>query len=99
MYKYLYKKMYDDLKDAEYLIDHACKLKEAGCEDVAKHMAECAVYRLSKSFKEAHALFTTHAAQEKDFNAETPVNCLWDVQHEQLMEWYDKIAKKVEKFK
>ena len=35
MYKYLYKKMHDDLKDAEMLIDYACELKhEAGHEDV-----------------------------------------------------------------
>jgi hypothetical protein len=53
--------MYDDLKDAEMLIDYACHMKEEGLEDVAKYFAENAVYRLSKSFKEAHALFTTHA--------------------------------------
>jgi hypothetical protein len=53
--------MYDDLKDAEMLIDYACRMKEEGLEDVAKYFAENAVYRLSKSFKEAHALFTTHA--------------------------------------
>ena len=70
MYKYLYKKMYDDLKDAEMLIDYACHMKEEGLEDVAKYFAENAVYRLSKSFKEAHALFTTHATQEKGFTEE-----------------------------
>ena len=54
--------MHDDLKDAEMLIDYACELKqEAGHEDVAKYFAESAVHRLSKSFKEAHALFTAHA--------------------------------------
>lgn len=54
--------MHDDLKDAEMLIDYACELKqEAGHEDVAKYFAENAVHRLSKSFKEAHALFTAHA--------------------------------------
>ena len=100
MYKYLYKKMHDDLKDAEMLIDYACELKhEAGHEDVAKYFAESAVHRLSKSFKEAHALFTAHATQEKGFGEETVTNCLWDVQHEQMMDWHDKIAKKVEKFK
>ena len=100
MYKYLYKKMHDDLNDAEMLIDYACELKqEAGHEDVAKYFAESAVHRLSKSFKEAHALFTAHATQEKGFGEETVTNCLWDVQHEQMMDWYDKIAKKVEKFK
>lgn len=100
MYKYLYKKMNDDLKDAEMLIDYACKLKkEGGHDEVAKFFAESAVQRLSKSFKETHALFTTHANQEKGFGEETVTNCLWDVQHEQMMEWYEKIAKKIEKFK
>jgi hypothetical protein len=62
MYKYLYKKMHDDLKDAEMLIDYACELKhEAGHEDVAKYFVESAMFRLTKSFKEAHTLFTTHA--------------------------------------
>lgn len=62
MYKYLYKKMHDDLKDAEMLIDYACELKqEAGREDVAKYFVESAMFRLTKSFKEAHALFTAHA--------------------------------------
>lgn len=100
MYKYLYKKMHDDLKDAEMLIDYACELKkEGGHDEVAKFFAESAVQRLSKSFKETHALFTTHATQEKGFGEETVTNCLWDVQHEQMMDWYDKIAKKIEKYK
>ena len=98
MYKYLYKKMYDDLKDAEMLIDYACRMKEEEKEDVAKYFADNAAYRLNQSFKAAHTLFTTHAQQEKDFNEESVTNCLWDVQHEQMMDWYDKIAKKIEKF-
>lgn len=62
MYKYLYKKMYDDLKDAEMLIDYACELKKEGeYDEVAKFFAESAAFRLTKSFKEAHTLFTTHA--------------------------------------
>ena len=99
MYKYLYKKMHDDLKDADMLIDYACKMKEEGKEDIAKHLAEGAVYRLSKSFKEAHALFVAHAQQEKGFGEETVTNCLWDTQHEQMMEWYTQISKKIERFK
>ena len=99
MYKYLYKKMYDDLKDAEMLIEYAEKMKEEGREDVAKYFAENAVFRLTKSFKEAHALFAANATQEKGFTEESVTHCLWDVQHEQMMDWYDKIAKKVEKFK
>ena len=100
MYKYLYKKMYDDLKDAEMLIDYAYELKkEGGYDEVAKFFAESAAFRLTKSFKEAHTLFTTHATQEKGFDEETVTNCLWNAQHEQMMDCYDKIAKKIEKFK
>ena len=47
MYKYLYKKMYDDLKDAEMLIDYACRMKEEEKEDVAKYFADNAAYRLN----------------------------------------------------
>lgn len=100
MYKYLYKKIYDDLKDGEMLIDYACKLKdEGGKDDVAKYFAECAVYRLTKSFKEAHTLFVTHAKQEKEVSEDTIEGCLWETWHEQLSQWYDKIMKKIEKFK
>lgn len=100
MYKYLYKKMHDDLKDAEMLIDYACELKkEGGHDEVAKFFAESAALRLTKSFKETHSLFTSHSTQEKSFGEETVINCLWDAQHEQMMDWYDKIAKKIEKFK
>ena len=42
--------------------EYACELKkEGGRDEVAKFFAESAVQRLSKSFKETHALFTTHA--------------------------------------
>ena len=99
MYKYLYKKMHDDLKDADMLIDYACKMKEEGKEDVAKYFAENAMFRLTKSFKEAHNLFATYAKQEKGFDEESVTHCLWDEQHEQMVEWHDKIAKKIEKFK
>lgn len=54
--------MHDDLKDAEMLIDYACELKkEGGHDEVAKFFVESAVFRLTKSFKETHSLFTTHA--------------------------------------
>ena len=99
MYKYLYKKMYDDLKDADMLIDYAYKMKEEGKEDVGKYFAESALFRLAKSFKEAHALFGSHAQQEKGFGEENVSNCLWESQHEQLMEWHNCISKKIEKFK
>ena len=96
-YKYLYKKMHDDLKDADMLIDYAYKMKEEGCTELAKYFAECAVNRITKSFKEAHTLFTTHATQEPNFNEDSVTHCLWDVQHEQMMEWHDSIIKKIEK--
>lgn len=99
MYKMLYTKMYDDLKDAEMLIDYAYQMKEEKQDDVAKYFGESAAYRISKSFKDAHTLFTTHASQEKDFSEESITHCLWDAQHEQLLEWCEKITKKIEKFK
>lgn len=73
-------------------------MKEEEKEDVAKYFADNAAYRLNQSFKAAHTLFTTHAQQEKGFNEESVTNCLWDVQHEQMMDQHDKIAKKIEKF-
>ena len=99
LYHFLYKKMADDLKDAGMLIDYACELKSEGCEDVAKYFAENAVYRLSKSFKEAHTLFETHASKEAGFSGDTVTHCLWDLRHEEMMECYEELAKKIEKFK
>ena len=41
VFKYLYKKMSDDLKDADMLIDYACKLKEKEeTLPIAKYFAE-----------------------------------------------------------
>ena len=65
MYKYLYKKMHDDLKDADMLIDYACKMKEEGKEDIAKYFAENAMFRLTKSFKEAHTLLPHMRCKKK----------------------------------
>lgn len=97
-YKYMYKKLYDDLKDADMLINWAYEMKEEGCDDVAKHFAENAMVRLTKSFKETHTLFTAHA-QKEEKTSENIYECLWEVQHEQMQEWYNKIAKKIESFK
>lgn len=97
-YKYMYKKLYDDLKDADMLIHYAYEMKEEKCDDLAKHFAESAMTRLTKSFKETHALFVAHI-QKEEKSRETVHECLWEVQHEQLQEWHNEIAKKIEKFK
>lgn len=91
--------MTDDLKDGEMLIDYACCLKEEGEETLAKLCLEDAAYRLTKSFKEFHNQFISSAQQEKGFNEETVATCLWDVQHEEMMEKYDNLIKRIEKIK
>lgn len=92
--------MSDDLKDAEMLLDYACELKEEGhCDEVAKYFAECAASRLTKSFKESLTLFEGHAAKEAEFSGDSLTNCLWHARHEEMMEEYECLCKRIEKFK
>ena len=107
VFKYLYKKMSDDLKDADMLIDYAYKLKEKEeTFPIAKYFAEEANYRLTKSFPEAHTKFSElvgHYKEElrgkkKEDEEELVEMCLWKERHEEMQEWHDCIKRKIEKF-
>lgn len=107
VFKYLYKKMSDDLKDADMLIDYACKLKEKEeTLPIAKYFAEEAQYRLTKSFPEAHQKFVdlvNHYKEQsygkkKEDEEEMIEMCLWKERHEEMQDWHDSIKRKIEKF-
>ena len=57
-YKALYTAMYDDLKDAEMMINYAWEIKEENSKDtdVADTIAKYAKYRLDH-FMEFHKIF------------------------------------------
>ena len=99
-YKALYKGMYDDLKDAEMMIDYACEIKEHTPDDkmLADELAKYAKYRL-EHFAEFHKLFVEHAMKEKGVDGKAVEKCMWHEAHEQMQEWHDKIEKKIDKYK
>lgn len=99
-FKALYKGMYDDLKDAEMMIDYACEVIEEHEEDkpLADELAKYAKYRL-EHFMAFHKLFVEEAHKHKEVNEKTVDHCMWKQSHEQMEEWYDKIAKKISKYK
>jgi hypothetical protein len=66
-FKALYKGMYDDLKDAEMMIEYACEIKEHCPEDkaLADELAKYAKYRL-EHFGAFHKIFVDEAHKMKD---------------------------------
>ena len=99
-YKALYKGMYDDLKDAEMMIEYACEIAEHTPDDkaLADELAKYAKYRL-EHFMSFHKLFVEHAMKEKGVDGKTVEKCMWHEAHEQMREWHDRIEKKIGKYK
>ena len=98
-FKALYKGMYDDLKDAEMMIEYACEIAEHSPEDkpLADELAKYAKFRL-EHFMAFHKIFVEHALKHKEVNEKTVDHCMWKESHEQMQEWHDKIAKKINKY-
>lgn len=99
-FKALYKGMYDDLKDAEMMIEYACEIKEHHPEDkaLADELAKYAKYRL-EHFMAFHKIFVDEAHKQKEVTEKTVANCMWHETHEQMQEWHDSISKKIMKYK
>ena len=99
-FKALYKAMYDDLKDAEMMIEYACDIKEKHPEDkvLADELAKYAKYRL-EHFMHFHKIFVEEAMKHKGTDEKTVDHCMWHEAHEQMQEWHDKIEKKISKYK
>jgi hypothetical protein len=99
-FKALYKGMYDDLKDAEMMIEYACEVAEEHAEDkpLADELAKYAKARLDH-FMVFHKIFVDEAHKRKDINEKTVEHCMWHEAHEQMQEWHDKIEKKIAKYK
>ena len=99
-FKALYRAMYDDLKDAEMMIEYAHEVVEDHAEDkpLADELAKYAKYRL-EHFMAFHKLFMDEARKCKEVNEKTVDHCMWKESHEQMQEWHDQIAKKISKYK
>lgn len=98
-FKALYKAMYDDLKDAEMMIKYAHKIKEECKEDIplADELAKYASFRLNH-FMEFHKLFEQEAKKKEVVSEETVSMCMWEETHEMMVEWYNSIKSKVNKY-
>ena len=99
-FKALYKAMYDDLKDAEMMIDYACEIKEEEPQDkmLADELVKYAKYRL-EHFMTFHKIFVEEANKQKDVTAKTVEHCLWKETHAHVQEWHTKIEKKLSMYK
>lgn len=98
-YKALYKAMYDDLKDAEMMIDYAICIREEDKSDtgLADEIARYANYRLDH-FMEFHKLFQSEASKEVNVTEKTVSTCMWQEAHEGMQDWYESIKRKIEKY-
>lgn len=92
VYKALYRKMMDDLKDAGMWIDWAEQL-ESSHPNVAEYLCDSAKMRLEDSFPKTYELFK-ELCQEKTGREAV---CMDEVVHDHLMEWYHSLKTKIEK--
>lgn len=97
-FKVLFKGMMDDLKDAEMMIDYACKLKDSEEDKVfSGEIAKYAKARLDH-FMSFHKMFEAEAAKVKNVTQETVQECMWEESHEIYQDWYNDIDKKIKKY-
>lgn len=97
MFKYLYQIMYDHVKDSEMLLDYAEKAKDHEMMDIAKYFAQEAMDRLTKSYKEVHAMFTTLMTKESIHLDKEPMGCLVEHMLDELCDWRESVIKRLEK--
>ena len=99
-FKALYKGMYDDLKDAEMMIEYACEIAEHSPDDksLGDELAKYAKFRL-EHFLVFHKIFVDQAMKSAKIDSKTVSQCMWDEAYEQMQEWYEYISKKISKYK
>lgn len=83
VYKALYRKMMDALKDAGMWLDWADQLKEE-CPDVAKFLSDSAKERLENDFPTTYNHFKKLCEDEKSGH-----HCLNEMVEEHMMDWYE----------
>lgn len=92
-YKALYKKMSDDLKDAEMWIDWACHLKKEGeYQPLASYLVQSAKTRVETDFPASFKMFQEVCHKEKDGE------CLCETVTEHLECWQESLARRIQKW-
>ena len=92
VYKALYRKMMDALKDAGMWLDWADQLK-SDCPEVAKYLYESASERLEKDFPATHQHFKALCDKEKNEHY-----CLNEMVEEHIMDWYDGMMNRIKRW-
>ena len=92
VYKALYRKMMDDLKDAGMWLDWS---EQIMCDypDYAEFLIDSAEERLEKTFVETYKHFEKLCKEHK-----TDI-CMDEVVHDHMMEWHQGMKMKVDKLK
>jgi hypothetical protein len=91
VYKALYKKMMDDLKDAGMWIDWAEQLMGEH-EEVARFLLDSAKERLEESFPQTYEHFS-HAC--KDGHGKGDI-CVDEMVYDHMMDWCHNMKRKIE---
>lgn len=92
VYKALYRKMMDALKDAGMWLDWADQLKEDQPQ-IAKYLCECAKERLEKDFPVTHQHFKTLCEDNKNEKY-----CLNEMVEEHMMDWYEGMMNRIKRW-
>lgn len=91
VYKALYKKMMDDLKDAGMWIDWAEQMWEE-CPTVAKYLLESAKERLEDSFPKTYEHFEKFC---EEHHGKDEV-CMNEVVYDHMMDWCYSMKRRIE---
>lgn len=92
VYKALYKKMMDDLKDAGMWIDWSEQLKDAH-PDIAKYLCDEAKSRLEDNFPKTYEHFKELCEGEKDKGS----TCLNEMVEEHMLDWHESMLNKIKR--
>lgn len=92
-YKALYKKMSDDLKDAEMWIEWACKLKDGNAEEpLVAYLVKSAKERVEVDFPASFKMFCDLCHKEKDGE------CLCETVADHMECWQEDLARRIQKW-
>lgn len=91
VYKAVYRKLMDDLKDAGMWIDWAEQLNPS-YPKVAEFLIDSAKFRLEDSFPKTYEVFKEICEEKTGREAV----CMDEVIHDHLMEWYHSLETKLE---
>lgn len=92
VYKALYRKMMDALKDAGMWLDWADQLKTDNPE-IAKYLCDSAKERLENDFPVTHQHFKRLCTNDKNEG-----HCLNDMVEEHIMDWYEGMINRIKRW-